>query len=122
MVRLLPWLPVTSVVLMILAMYSSWSAAYAQLGWRPRPNIDDPESIGGFSTDLYEFCLPLVFGLSGIWIVTSVLTCLIADSPRTERPSGWLVNLTAGLIAFGPFVFLILLYASPGGVVGWFFD
>jgi len=108
--------------LVIITMYCSWAVAYTQLGRRPLPNIDDPNSIGGFSTDLYEFCLPLVFVLLAIWFVTSILTCVIADSPKGERREGWLVSLTAGLIAFGPFVFLFLLFASPGGAIGWFFD
>jgi hypothetical protein len=121
-IRLLAWMPVTSMALVIIAMYSSWAVAYTQLGRRPQPNVDDPKLIGGLSTDLYEFCFPLVFVLLVIWFVTSILTCLIADSPKAERRDGWLVRLTAVLIAFGPFAFLFLLYASPGGAIGWFFD
>src|SRR5688572_23106722 len=79
-VRLLAWAPVVSMTLMILAMYGSWAVAYAQLGRPPRPMIDDPNSIGGFSSGLYAFLSPLVFVLFFIWAVTSFLACLIADS------------------------------------------
>jgi hypothetical protein len=119
---LVAWAPMTSVVLMILAVYSSWAVAYAQLGRKPRPNADDPASIGGFSSAWYDFCLPFVFVLLVVWCVTSVLACVMADSPKSEPGNRWLVGVTACLMALGPFVLLFLMLSSPGDAIGWFFD
>lgn len=101
-VRLLAWAPVVSVALMIVAMYSSWVVAYAQLGRRPRPSVDDPNMIGGFSTDLYDFSLPFVFVLFVIWAVTSAFTILMAGLLKTEHWRGWALGFVAGLVTFGP--------------------
>jgi uncharacterized membrane protein len=121
-VRLLAWVPATSVAMMIFAMYSSWAAAYAQLGRRPRPNIDDPNMIGGFSTDLYDLCLSLVFVLFIIWAGTSAFTLLMADSRKTERWRGWGIGFVMGLVAFGSMFLLFVLQSSPGDAIEWFFD
>ena len=121
-VRLLAWAPATSAALMILAIYCSWATAYVQLGRRPRPNIDDPDMIGGFFTELYDLCLPLVFVLFVIWTITSAFTLLMADSRKVEHWRGWGLGFVVGLIAFGLLCLLFVLRSSPGDAIEWFFD
>jgi hypothetical protein len=120
--RLIAWAPMTSVALMLVAIYSSWAVAYAQLGRKPLPSSDDPRSIGGLSTDWYNFCLAFVFALLAVWFVTSILACVAADSPKSEQRSRWLVGITASLMVVGPFLLLFLMFTSPGNAIGWFVD
>lgn len=47
------WFPLFSVGAVITSVYIAWFAAYAQLGRRPMPSMDDPRFIGGTSTAVY---------------------------------------------------------------------
>ena len=119
-VPLLAWAPAASMLLMIVAVYSSWAVAYGQLGRHPRPSIDDPKFIGGFSTDVYTICVWLILVLAAIWALTSLIALVMGVLPKTKHRSGWWLGFAAGLIAFG--VQVPLLRNSPGDAIEWFAD
>jgi hypothetical protein len=118
-VALLGWVPVASVMLMIATMYCAWAAAYAQLGRRPRPSIDDPNAIGGFSTDVYVFCEWVVMILFAIWALSSIFAVVMDVRSRGQSRS-WGLGVGASLIALG--LLVPLWFSSPGDAVQWFAD
>jgi hypothetical protein len=118
--RVLALTPPVAQLLALLAIYGCWAAAGAQLGRSPRPMADDPASIGGFSSDLYSLCLPLVFVLFLVWLVTWLLACVMADSPKARPDGKWGLGAAAGIVAFG--LHAVLFVVSPGDAVAWFYD
>lgn len=113
-VPLLAWMP----TLMVAVVYCSWAVAYAQLGRRPRPSMDDPLQIGGVATDVHAFCAWTIRILVAIWGATFLLRLVRADSPGVERRNGRLQDFINGLIAIGlPFSLLVLHDA-----IVWFID
>ncbi len=103
---------------MVVAVYCSWAVAYAQLGRRPRPSMDDPTDIGGFATDVHTFCVWVIGILAAIFTVAFLLRLVMAESPESERRSGRLLDFSIGVIAIGlPFSLLFLHDA-----IVWFID
>jgi hypothetical protein len=104
--------------LMVVAVYCSWVAAYAQLGRRPKPSMDDPKGIGGTATDVYTFCVWVIGILFAIWTVAVILRLMKAAPPEEARRNGRLLEFCIGATAIGvPFSLLVLHDA-----ILWFID
>ena len=108
-------------VWLLAAFYVTWLVAWVQLGHQPRPMLDDPKSIGGFSGDVYMISgvfLILMPVLAPLGLVASFL-CPI---PMRRNVRG---GLSAGLMVL--YVLLavsaiLMLRADPGRVAEWWFD
>ncbi len=108
-------------VWLVASFYVTWLIAWMQLGHFPRPNLDDPKSIGG----LIDIAYP-VSGLL-ILVMTAMVPLGLAASfycpvwkPLSKRYAfrGLLVVL---YIALGAFAWT-LLCEDPGRVVEWWAD
>ncbi len=114
------WLPLGSILLIVIAIYSSWFIAYGQLDRPPQPMMDDPKYIGGFASSFYHvasWCSVCFFGL---WILGMVTVLVISILPRTKGRLGWGTKGVVGLAAM--VLFLGLFEYAPGGACEWFLD
>lgn len=75
-------------VVLVVSVYLTWTAAWCELGHRPRPYFDDPKYISA----LVGLCLPLTWALL-VGYVPAVLGCagvtLVASFRSTSSGRGW---------------------------------
>src|SRR5690606_30352962 len=90
-VRSFTWVPAASAALMLVAVYGSWAVAWAQLGRRPRPSMDDPRHIGGLATDVHTFSVWMI-GFLAVVLVVAFLVRLRSAAPEATRRDGRLRN------------------------------
>ena len=103
--------------------YLTWLAAWACLGHRPRPSLDDPKYIGlavdvpYFLSAALTMAVPVAIGLGLIVAVAAGLRAGKTSSAKlglTSFALMALVSLWAGVIVF--------LRADPWQVLNWYWD
>ncbi|MCP4891050.1 MAG: DUF4158 domain-containing protein [Planctomycetaceae bacterium] len=108
-------------VWVLAAFCVTWLIAWVQLGHQPRPMLDDPKSIGGFSDDVYMISGMFVILMPALAPLGLVAAFLCPVFMRRGVRGG----LNAGLMML--YVLLaasaiLMLGADPGHVVEWWFD
>lgn len=104
-------------MLMVLAVYCDWAVAYAQLGHRPRPSIDDPGQIGGIATGVHTACMWVMWILAAVLVIAFFLR-LKAAAPQVERRRGRVLEFCAGVVVVGLPLSLLGLHDA----IIWFID
>ena len=101
---------------LVLCFYLAWAVAWIILGHRPRPNLDDPKSLGALST-----VIVLVPGvLIATWPVCMVIGLVSAYCcPAAIRKSRTLLVFTYLMLCGFAWT---LLRTDPWQVVEWWFD
>lgn len=108
-------------VWLLAAFYVAWLVAWVQLGHQPRPMLDDPKSIGGFSDDVYMISgmfVILMPVLAPLGLVASFLCPILVRRDVRGGLSTGLMVLYVLLAASA----IWILRADPGRVVEWWFD
>ena len=103
------------------SLYGTWLAAWWQLGHMPRPNVDDPKSVGGILSVgwmvplLFLMLLPIMLPLG---FVASFYLRLSRTQPRVEY---WWWVLPAIYILFCLLDYWMLKW-DPCNVAEWYSD
>jgi hypothetical protein len=103
------------------SFYLTWIIAWAQLGHRPRPMLDDPKSVGGI--------LDIAYYVPGILVMLMPVLAPIGLAasffcPITTRRDLRHALRAAFAILYVVFcaIALLTLRSDPGRVVEWWFD
>lgn len=108
-------------LLVVSAFYGTWLCAWAGLGHAPRPNLDDPRSIGGVTQVLYYIPAILVVGMPALAPLGLVAALFLPRRQKNGRTSAKRCFL-ALLYVVTCGVALKFLWADPHQVVEWYFD
>jgi hypothetical protein len=99
------------------AIVASFLAAWAELGHRPRPHVDDP-SAGNSAVLAFAAALSVCFAPL---LTLGSIACAIAAAILQRRYLRWsLVALLA--IAIVPATIAVMRNVDPGGIIAWFAD
>ncbi|WP_435008639.1 hypothetical protein P12x_005849 [Tundrisphaera lichenicola] len=121
--RIAGWIFACYPLLPIIALYTTWAAAWYSLGHLPRPSLDDPKYIGPLVNAPYMATGFLLFGfLPALAVSASLVAVEFFRVLHDDRDD--LKRFTARVLLpmlSWPFAYAWLM-ADPGGVVNWFMD
>lgn len=106
---------------LLASFYLTWLLAWAQLGYPPRPMLDDPKSIGGIMDIAYY--LPCLLMMLGPVLVPFglVLPFILPINKRLDLYLAWKVAFFMSYVGLCAIALLVIRY-DPGRVVEWWFD
>jgi hypothetical protein len=102
-------------LLILLGVYGAWLAAWASMGTRPRPSLDDPSAVLGL---FYYASLVPVF-LMPIGVVAGVGSIVASFAIERPRPKAFAWALCIGAFWIAS---VALLRWDPFMVVYWWMD
>lgn len=103
------------------SFYASWLIAWMLLGHRPRPNLDDPKSIGAFMdvTNLLPLLLLMAMPALAPMGLAASFFCPICVRPRLRVVRDLVLAIVYVVLCA---VVLFTLRTDPWRVVEWWFD
>ena len=104
-----------SPLLILLGVYAAWLAAWASLGTRPRPSLDDPTAVLG----LFYYASLLPVYLMPIGVIAGVGSVVGSFAIERLRPKAFAWSLSIGGLWIGT---VALLRWDPFMVVYWWMD
>jgi hypothetical protein len=106
-------------LLLLLAVYGGWLLAWAHMGHRPRPFIDDPRFGDAVLVATAAPVVTVYFAAGPVLLLHWALVAAVSFRPSTpDNPLARKVAIAGGAILLWAVAFL-LLTADPGGVVRW---
>jgi hypothetical protein len=105
------------------SLYATWFIAWAILGHRPVPSLDDPKSISRAVDVAYFVFFPLLIGmLPAFGLHVAVMVVMALDVVRQRRPPGprgIALAIVAAALWAGAILFL---RADPWRAGEWYMD
>jgi len=116
-------------VLLVAALHLTWFAAWLVLGHMPRPNLDDPKSIGLLVDIPYAVTTAMLVGAPGAMLLALCVTPVVvarrvARRKANERALGAAIAVSAALVGLALLwgATFLLLRMDPWGVGTWYID
>jgi hypothetical protein len=107
-------------LILVGALYATWFTAWAILGHRPVPSLDDPRSISRAVDVPYFVFFPLLLGMfPALGLHVAVVIVLMVADLRKRRARGAALALVAATLWAGAILFL---RADPWRVGEWYMD
>lgn len=107
-------------VLVVLSVYVSWFVAWACLGHKPRPSLDDPTLIGG-AMDLAYLVSALALLSAPLLAPLCFISSFLCPLRLSKNPSLQCLFLICIYFALC-FASIATVTRDPGGVFYWWFD
>jgi hypothetical protein len=105
--------------IVVAAFYLTWFAAWAALGRRPRPSIDDPKTIS-ILVDAPYFTTGVLFVTSPAAVICGLAAIVAHDRARRSLTFWTVVRSVLFLALWGGAI--VLLRWDPFDVMNWFMD
>ncbi|MEM7560454.1 MAG: hypothetical protein AAF394_15135 [Planctomycetota bacterium] len=106
---------------LVLSFYAVWLLAWYELGYRPRPMLDDPKSIGGMLTVL-GYWPGIVLMVGPVFAPLGLAACFLYPS-RMSLDSRIFLGLALVVFYVGIWAGTMnFLWWDPHRVVEWWFD
>jgi hypothetical protein len=110
------WFPLVPFML----VGATWFAAWAQLGHRPRPHLDDPSSISILVTALSRLSLLAITAFPALCFAGFVAAVCIPR--RVRSATHWKATLSAGLYLIASLGIFLWVRKDTWQVLEWIFD